>query len=140
MSLLVALSVNLHSWGPRIIATNRQAPRIYPRMIPLCSRFDSVLFTPKMSAIASCGNYSRFPHAFNGRFWHIADHAERAHICAMNRIQCNCGAVYEVVDPKDRTRDLNLFKCLVCGKEIISTKAYKVGDLRLIVRPKPDRE
>jgi hypothetical protein len=30
-------------------------------MIPLCSRFDSVLFTPKMSAIASCGNYSRFP-------------------------------------------------------------------------------
>jgi len=70
----------------------------------------------------------------------LADHAERAHICAMNRIQCNCGAVYEVVDPKDRTRDLNLFKCLVCGKEIISTKAYKVGDLRLIVRPKPDRE
>src|ERR1019366_8873524 len=49
--------------GPRIIATNRQAPRIYPRMIPLCSRFDSVLFTPKMSAIASCGNYSRFPKA-----------------------------------------------------------------------------
>jgi HTH domain len=36
--------------GPRIIATNRQAPPIYPRMIPLCSRFDSVLFTPKMSA------------------------------------------------------------------------------------------
>ena len=31
-------------------------------MIPLCSRFDSVLFTPKMSAIASCGNYSRFPY------------------------------------------------------------------------------
>jgi hypothetical protein len=48
-------------WGPRIIATNRQAPRIYPRMIPLCSRFDSMLFTPKMSAIASYGNYSRSP-------------------------------------------------------------------------------
>jgi hypothetical protein len=47
--------------GPRIIATNRQAPRVYPRMIPLCSRFDSVLFTPKMSAIASYGNYSRSP-------------------------------------------------------------------------------
>src|ERR1035437_6420716 len=39
--------------GPRIIATDRQAPRIYSRMIPLCSRFDSVLFTPKTSAIAS---------------------------------------------------------------------------------------
>jgi hypothetical protein len=47
--------------GPRIIATNRQAPRIYPRMIPLCSRFDSMLVTPKMSAIASYGNYSRSP-------------------------------------------------------------------------------
>jgi hypothetical protein len=30
-------------------------------MIPLCSRFDSVLFTPKMSAIASYGNFSRSP-------------------------------------------------------------------------------
>jgi hypothetical protein len=30
-------------------------------MIPLCSRFDSVLFTPKMSAIASYSNFSRSP-------------------------------------------------------------------------------
>jgi hypothetical protein len=30
-------------------------------MILLCSRFDSVLFTPKTSAIASYGNYSRSP-------------------------------------------------------------------------------
>ena len=58
----------------------------------------------------------------------------------MNRILCNCGAVYEEVDPKDRARGTNLFKCLVCGKEIISAKAYKVGDLHLIVRPKPDRD
>jgi hypothetical protein len=47
--------------GPRIIATDRQAPRIYPPMIRLCSRFDSVLFTPKMSAIPSYRNYSRSP-------------------------------------------------------------------------------
>src|SRR5450759_145548 len=51
----------LNERGPRIIATDRQAPRIYSRMIPLCSRFDSVLFTPKTSAIASYGNYSRSP-------------------------------------------------------------------------------
>jgi hypothetical protein len=44
---------------PRIIAADRQAPRIYPRMIPLCSRFDSVLFTPKRSAIATFGYFSR---------------------------------------------------------------------------------
>jgi hypothetical protein len=47
--------------GPRKIALDRQAPRIYPRMIPLCSRFDSVLFTPKMSSIASYSNFSRSP-------------------------------------------------------------------------------
>jgi hypothetical protein len=35
-------------------------------MIPLCSRFDSVLFTPKMSAIASYGNYSRSPNGLPG--------------------------------------------------------------------------
>jgi hypothetical protein len=47
--------------GPRKIATDRQAPRVYLRMIPLCSRFDSVLFTPKTSAIASYSNFSRSP-------------------------------------------------------------------------------
>src|SRR5450631_302082 len=53
--------------GPRIIAADRQGPRIYPPMIPLCSRFDSVLFTPNMSAIACHGNYSRPPKALG---WH----------------------------------------------------------------------
>src|ERR1035437_6273808 len=52
--------------GPRIIATDRQVPRICPRMIPLCSRFDSVLFTPKMFRIASYGDYSRSPLVLNG--------------------------------------------------------------------------
>ena len=51
-------------WGSRIIATDRQAPRIYPQMIRLCSRFDSVLFTPKMSEIPSYGNYSRSPYVY----------------------------------------------------------------------------
>jgi uncharacterized membrane protein len=37
-------------------------------MIPLCSRFDSVLFTPKMSAIACHGNYSRSPTVW----WHAS--------------------------------------------------------------------
>ena len=65
----------------------------------------------------------------------LAASLEQAHVCAMNRIQCNCGAVYEAVNPKDRTQGQDLFKCLVCGKEIMSAKAYKVGDLRLISRP-----
>jgi hypothetical protein len=37
----------------------RQAPQICPPMIPVCSRFDSVLFTPKMPTIAGCFNLSR---------------------------------------------------------------------------------
>jgi hypothetical protein len=48
-------------WVLRKIATDCQAPRIYPRMIPPCSRFDSVLFTPTISTIASYSNYFEFP-------------------------------------------------------------------------------
>jgi hypothetical protein len=40
----------------------RQAPQIFPPMIPFCSRFDSVLFTPKTPAIAGCFNFSRSPY------------------------------------------------------------------------------
>jgi hypothetical protein len=58
----------------------------------------------------------------------------------MNQILCNCGAIYEAVKPKDRTQSQDLFKCLICGKEIISSKAYRVGDLRLISRPHSDRD
>ena len=47
--------------GPRKIVTARQVPRICPRMIPLRSRFDSALFTPKMLAIAGYSNFSRSP-------------------------------------------------------------------------------
>jgi hypothetical protein len=49
------------------IKSDRQAPRIYPQMIRLCSRFDSVLFTPKMSEIPSYGNYSRSPYVWRTR-------------------------------------------------------------------------
>jgi hypothetical protein len=38
-----------------------QAPQICPPTIPFCSRFDSVLFTPKMPAIAGRFNFSRSP-------------------------------------------------------------------------------
>jgi hypothetical protein len=39
----------------------RQTPQICLPMIPFCSRFDSVLFTPKMPAIAGRFNFSRSP-------------------------------------------------------------------------------
>src|ERR1022692_4555098 len=58
---------DFHFRGPRIIATDRQAHRICPQMIRLCSRFDSVLFTPKMSEGPSYGNYSRSPQSSRGQ-------------------------------------------------------------------------
>jgi hypothetical protein len=58
----------------------------------------------------------------------------------MNRVTCSCGAIYVPVEPKARTRGPNPFKCLNCGKELISAQDYKVGDLRLVSRPEPDRE
>jgi hypothetical protein len=39
----------------------RQELQICPPMIPFCSRFDSVLFTPKMPAFAGRFNFSRSP-------------------------------------------------------------------------------
>jgi hypothetical protein len=56
----------------------------------------------------------------------------------MSRIACNCGAIYEGV-PKRFPRDPNPFKCLECGKELISGD-YRVEELRIVARPEPDRE
>jgi hypothetical protein len=44
----------------------RRAPQICPPLIPFCSRFDSVLFTPKMPAIAGRFNFPRPPRFNNG--------------------------------------------------------------------------
>lgn len=56
----------------------------------------------------------------------------------MSRIACNCGAIYEGVS-KRFPRNPNLFKCLECGKELISGD-YRVEELRIVARPEPDRE
>jgi hypothetical protein len=56
----------------------------------------------------------------------------------MSRIACNCGAVYETV-PERRPRDPNPFKCLECGKGL-SSGDYRVGDVKIVARPEPDRE
>jgi hypothetical protein len=41
----------------------RRAPQIWAPLIPFCSRFDSVLFTPKMQAIA--GRFNFFEASIN---------------------------------------------------------------------------
>lgn len=54
---------------------------------------------------------------------HLVAHIGWAH--TMNRIACNCGAIYEGV-PKRFPRDPKPFKCLERGKELISGD-YGVG-------------
>ena len=68
----------------------------------------------------------------------LAAHIRQAHICAMSRIACNCGAIYEAA-PKRRPRDPNPFKCLVCGKKL-NAGEYRIGELRILARPEPDRD
>ena len=52
-------------WGPRKIATTRWMPRNCLRMIPLCSRFDSLAFTSDPFPIGGEINFSRSPCVFS---------------------------------------------------------------------------
>ena len=55
-----------NSRGPRKIATTRWMPRNCLRMIPLCSRFDSLAFTSDPFPIGGEINFSRSP-PINGK-------------------------------------------------------------------------
>jgi hypothetical protein len=67
-----------------------QAPQIFRPPIPFCSRFDSVLFTPKMPAIAGRFNFSRSPQdkapyaqrdqLVQSGWWHHLAHPQHAQI------------------------------------------------------------
>ena len=70
----------------------------------------------------------------------LADHARLAHICAMNPVTCNCGAVYKVIETKGLSRDPKPFKCLLCEKELIAWEGDNFGQLHLVSRPEQDRE
>jgi len=62
-----------------------------PRMIRLCSRFDSALFTPKIAEIPSHGNYSRSPYIYGCcRFRRTpSDHCQvRCRSVGHHRIDC----------------------------------------------------
>jgi hypothetical protein len=81
----------------------------------------------------TAGSGIRFPKQST-----LAAHIGQAHICAMSRIACNCGAIYEAA-PKRRPRDPDPFKCLVCGKKV-NAGEYRIGELRIVARPEPDRD
>ncbi len=54
-------------------------------------------------------------------------------------ITCACGAIYEVIKTKSLSRVPTPFKCVLCEKELFASDGSKVGQLRLIWRPDPDR-
>jgi hypothetical protein len=72
----------------------------------------------------------------------LADHAERAHICAMGdvKLTCKCGAIYEVIETKGPSRDPKPFRCVLCEKELMVWEGINVGQFRLVSRPEQDRE
>jgi hypothetical protein len=52
-------------WAPRKIGPARRTPQNCPRMIPFRSRSDSLTFTPRLSAIGSESDFSRFPNVIS---------------------------------------------------------------------------
>ena len=56
-------------------------------------------------------------------------------------VTCTCGAVFEVLETKGPSRDLDdTVRCVVCEKELFHWSGSDVGQLRLIKRPVADRE
>jgi len=55
------------------------------------------------------------------------------------KVTCSCGAIYEVIETKDLSRDAQAPKCLLCDKQMIAREG-NVGGLRLVWRPDEDRE
>jgi len=58
---------------------------------------------------------------------------------ANSRITCICGAIYEVIETKDPSRDQRPVKCVLCDRELFAWKGNG-GQLRLVWRPDEDRE
>jgi len=56
------------------------------------------------------------------------------------KVNCACGAIYEVIKTKGPSRDPTPFNCVLCRKELFAWDGDNVGQLRLIWRPDPDRE
>jgi hypothetical protein len=52
----------------------------------------------------------------------VAEHGERAHICAMAalRVTCICGAIYEVIKTIGPSRETRPFKCILCDRELFA--------------------
>ncbi|HYC15934.1 MAG TPA: hypothetical protein VEC94_01895 [Pseudolabrys sp.] len=56
------------------------------------------------------------------------------------RVTCICGAIYEVIETKGPSKEPQLFKCVLCNKELFARDGHNAGQLRLIWRPDEDRE
>src|SRR5262245_4740666 len=69
----------ISSRAPRKIGPARRTPQNCPRMIPFRSRSDSLTFTPRLSAIGSESDFSRFPDkVFASNFFPVS--AERPEV------------------------------------------------------------
>jgi hypothetical protein len=66
--------------------------------------------------------------------------ANRRNIGIMNRVTCNCGAVYQVIESEGHFENPPAFKCVLCEKELFTSESNIRRQFHLIEQPEPDRE
>jgi hypothetical protein len=63
-------------------------------------------------------------------------HAERAHPMVANfRVNCVCGAIYDVIEASGYAKDQRPSKCVVCNRELFPPDKA-IGQMRLVWRPR----
>jgi predicted SprT family Zn-dependent metalloprotease len=59
---------------------------------------------------------------------------------SMNKVMCECGAIYGSTKAKNKPRGLTPFRCVLCNRELAQTAGAANREYRLIWRPDDDKE
>ena len=59
---------------------------------------------------------------------------------SLNKVMCECGAIYEPIKGTNQPREKIRFKCILCNRELPQTAGSDSPNYRLIWRPDGDKE
>jgi hypothetical protein len=59
---------------------------------------------------------------------------------SINKVMCECGAIYEPVKGKSQFRRNSPFRCILCNRELPHAVSSGLSKYRLIWRPDDDRD
>lgn len=59
---------------------------------------------------------------------------------SMNKIMCECGAIYAPIKAKNQPQEKSPFRCILCNRELAHAAEADNREYRLIWRPEDDRE